>query len=409
MKKFGVDRVEIDAANIIEDNDKYLVVSAIIAREGVFPYPEGMAYKPADELRETAYTADGVWIVAEKHPDTLILMDPGEIKGRVENPRFIDDNKIKANLKFFKDRNIPGFLNDIRKGNRKGVSMGFFYEFDATPGTWKGKHYDFVQRNFLHDHVAAGVPRARCAPPLCGIGIDSLILAAADPFADYESFEDCVAKNQDKKDPEAYCAEIKRKTEGADQGELSVEEIKQKLVELSKRREAVLDILYPRQELPEDRKHELQAELTVIDAELKALEEALAAKLAGDQEKEGELEKKREAAKERCGKYPISLKEDGHLTKPEEYENVPEDQFADPCNFKYPIDAEHVMGAWAYISKDENRTKGGYSEKEWAWMKNRVKNAMEAEGHEVTAECGCPEKAAADEIKRAKCLLPHFR
>lgn len=33
------------------------------------------------------------------------------------------------------------------------------------------------------------------------------------PFADYKSFSGCVKKNQDKDDPEAYCAEIKRKVE----------------------------------------------------------------------------------------------------------------------------------------------------------------------------------------------------
>lgn len=34
------------------------------------------------------------------------------------------------------------------------------------------------------------------------------------PFADYANFEDCVRKNRDKKDPEAYCAVIKRQVEG---------------------------------------------------------------------------------------------------------------------------------------------------------------------------------------------------
>lgn len=37
------------------------------------------------------------------------------------------------------------------------------------------------------------------------------------PFGEYESFEDCVAKNSDKADPEAYCSTIKRQIEGASQ------------------------------------------------------------------------------------------------------------------------------------------------------------------------------------------------
>lgn len=34
-----------------------------------------------------------------------------------------------------------------------------------------------------------------------------------EPFAGYADFDDCVAKNQDKQNPEAYCASIERKTE----------------------------------------------------------------------------------------------------------------------------------------------------------------------------------------------------
>ena len=34
------------------------------------------------------------------------------------------------------------------------------------------------------------------------------------PFAGYKDFKDCVRKNQDKRNPEAYCASIMRKVEG---------------------------------------------------------------------------------------------------------------------------------------------------------------------------------------------------
>jgi len=35
------------------------------------------------------------------------------------------------------------------------------------------------------------------------------------PFGKYRDFADCVARNQGKKDPEAYCAQIMRMVEGA--------------------------------------------------------------------------------------------------------------------------------------------------------------------------------------------------
>jgi len=40
------------------------------------------------------------------------------------------------------------------------------------------------------------------------------ILRLGEPFASYTDFADCVNKNPDKEDPEAYCASIKQKTEG---------------------------------------------------------------------------------------------------------------------------------------------------------------------------------------------------
>lgn len=40
------------------------------------------------------------------------------------------------------------------------------------------------------------------------------------PFGEYESFEDCVAKNQDKDDPAAYCAVIQRQIEGGESTKL---------------------------------------------------------------------------------------------------------------------------------------------------------------------------------------------
>lgn len=40
------------------------------------------------------------------------------------------------------------------------------------------------------------------------------LLKLGEPFANYKDFADCVAKNPDKENPDAYCADIKRKTEG---------------------------------------------------------------------------------------------------------------------------------------------------------------------------------------------------
>jgi hypothetical protein len=79
-------------------------------------------------------------------------------------------------------------------------------------------------------------------------------------------------------------------------------------------------------------------------------------------------------------------KEEGHKTKPSEYKDVPDSEFADPTNHKYPIDAAHVQAAWSYINQDKNQAAGGYSDSEWSAMKTRVKAAMKRHGHEVSEE-----------------------
>jgi hypothetical protein len=189
VRKIGISLAEVDASKIVEDSNEFLVVPAIIAREGVFPYPEGKAFKPAAELKEAAWTAEGAWIVAEKHPDTVILTVRDDIKGKVENTKFCDKvNGILGNLRFFKTKCDAGFLDEIKTGKRKDVSLGFFYDFDATPGKWNDQTYDFVQRNILVDHVAAGVPVGRCRSPYCGIAVDQLIRKVALDPEETENF-----------------------------------------------------------------------------------------------------------------------------------------------------------------------------------------------------------------------------
>lgn len=39
------------------------------------------------------------------------------------------------------------------------------------------------------------------------------------PFGEYKDFDDCVRKNKDKRNPEAYCAEVHKKIIGKWPGE----------------------------------------------------------------------------------------------------------------------------------------------------------------------------------------------
>lgn len=89
-------------------------------------------------------------------------------------------------------------------------------------------------------------------------------------------------------------------------------------------------------------------------------------------QEEGEQEKLRQAQKERAQKHGISPKEGGHLTKPDEYKNVPDDQFADPVNYRYPVDKEHAAAALKYFNQPDNRKAGGYSHEEAVKIMQRI-------------------------------------
>jgi hypothetical protein len=80
-------------------------------------------------------------------------------------------------------------------------------EAATQPPCAAGSHFD--------DELGMCVPDAEVAPPATDIAPPVMEkLELGEPFSDYDSFADCVSKNSDKKDPEAYCGQIQHKTEG---------------------------------------------------------------------------------------------------------------------------------------------------------------------------------------------------
>jgi len=92
-------------------------------------------------------------------------------------------------------------------------------------------------------------------------------------------------------------------------------------------------------------------------------------------------EEKKKAQIARSIKYNIGIKDNGNLTKPAEYENIDDDEFADPVNYKYPIDAEHIKAALSYWGMDKNRD--GYTEEEIKIITKRILTAAKKYGIEV--------------------------
>jgi hypothetical protein len=93
-------------------------------------------------------------------------------------------------------------------------------------------------------------------------------------------------------------------------------------------------------------------------------------------------DKDREAQIERSQKYGIGIKQGGNVTKPSEFAEIPENQFADAVNFRYPVDAKHCKAALGYFNQADNRSQ--YSQEEQAKILQKIVAACLANGVEVS-------------------------
>lgn len=173
MMRVGTAFVELDSTKVLFEDDKELVLPGVLAREGVLRYSEGLTFRPASELESSLFTFEDAFVVAERHPDTMILTDPGLVSGRVTHVSWdAERGEVRGEVHLYKGRVSADFLAKVRSGVLSKNSIGFLYEEERVPGEWRGQRYDFVQRKILVDHVAVGVPYPRDEG--CSLGVDAL-------------------------------------------------------------------------------------------------------------------------------------------------------------------------------------------------------------------------------------------
>ena len=306
---------------------------AVITREDVYDYDGMLVYEPAEEIEEATLTAQNAWVV-EKHPLEVILTKAEDIRGSVVAAVFVED-RIKADLTFFKNRCSAKYLADIKKGRIKSVSIGFFWEPEEKKGEFNGKHYDYVMRKIFIDHIAVGSWQGRCNYPVCGIGINNK-LKGLNPYLNEHSCRlrdpetlDIVGSGERKHNGKTYRVIFGKPKGNPKAG--SIEQGYRYPVETWSEAEA--------------RKH--------CNAHDGSFEPATGEGLA---QEEGEREKLHEAAKRREEKYGIKFREDeGHLTPPKDFPQNEED-YADPVNYKYPLVPEdrckNALGRWGQFREE---------------------------------------------------------
>jgi|GEM_PF-3485974 len=321
MRIVNAEYVKFDSTRKIREDADSLVVPAIFTRESILPFNDGRGYRPAKELEDAAWTLEGAWVVTYDHILTVFPMSREDIRGRVENVKFdVGIQGIKGDIRFIKALCDQALLDNVKQGNLKDVSVAYFSEDVFESGKFAGEPYDFIQRNFMFGHVAAGVPEGRCPSPFCGMNVDSF-----KPHKDPEETEDFIhipVRDADlfvdgsfrtididadkgikavigklKSDPKgstvvqkfifdkdkdwtmekakAWIAEHKDSVES-----MNLEGIKKKLKDLENQRTTIMEKLYPKSQLSEEEQQKLREELTVLDAETKAYIEFLAEKLS---------------------------------------------------------------------------------------------------------------------------------
>lgn len=147
----------------IDHNQFWLIKDNPITKAGVFPYlgkqisPElepdkiYQVYRPAEEIRKAADTFKLVPLV-DNH--TMVGKDftPAEEKGvhGVLGEEIKEkDGVLYADVKIFSES-----LKNLIQNGKKELSLGYFCEYDLTPGEYHGVHYDAVQRGLRGNHIA---------------------------------------------------------------------------------------------------------------------------------------------------------------------------------------------------------------------------------------------------------------
>lgn len=111
---------------------------------------------------------------------------------------------------------------------------------------------------------------------------------------------------------------------------------------------------------------------------------------AGKTKKDGKMTKKfaatqdeKNAQKARSRRYGISIRDDGNVTKPGQWENVADSQWGDPVNYLYPVpDKTHAANAKSRFQQQ----KGRYDEKSRQVVMGRLNRLLRKYGLEPIQE-----------------------
>lgn len=147
----------------LASGDGFLRARVAIARPGVFPYlyTDGQirmeAKLPVELFSEITINSAKGAPVTDGHPsmdDSRGMVTPQNwskyVRGALGDSVEIIDNHLVAHETIFD----AGLIENLKKGKKLEVSIGFETDIDPTPGEFEGMKYDSIQRNIRINHIA---------------------------------------------------------------------------------------------------------------------------------------------------------------------------------------------------------------------------------------------------------------
>ena len=83
MSSLEFGKLEVNTEKSIRETDEEIIVPAILERESILQYDEGMGYRSAEELRKAAWLLNGTPILLYRHAWPIWNFSQEDVKGQV--------------------------------------------------------------------------------------------------------------------------------------------------------------------------------------------------------------------------------------------------------------------------------------------------------------------------------------
>ena len=159
MSSFEFGKLEVNTEKSIRETEDEIIVPAILERESILKYDEGMGYRSAEELQTAAWLLNGTPILLYRHAWPIWNFSQDDVKGQVWDVTWEAERAaLLGDLHFRKEVCDAALQEKIRNGGlNKDTSTAYRYMHDNTPGVFGGQPYDYSQRGFVFAHIAVGL------------------------------------------------------------------------------------------------------------------------------------------------------------------------------------------------------------------------------------------------------------